>query len=374
MVHRLPIFENPVAFLTKFQPDTPVHFFAPRKLEEKAGEFLRGFPGLVTFAVKSNPAPAVLTHLLQSGIRGFDVASPSEIQSVKDLCPNCALHYNNPVRSHSEIKVAAKSGVTSYSVDTIGELEKLARLVNPTDTETSVRFKLDIEGAAYDFGSKFGACPSEAIDLLRRAEEYGFVTSLTFHPGTQCKDPAAYAKYILAAQEISQGAGVSIRRLNVGGGFPSGRDGNPTDLSAFFSSISDATMSFEQQPDLVCEPGRGMVGDAFSLAVRVKSVRPNAVFLNDGIYGGLSECPSMGVPKFCVVSPEGRIKENSPQDMIVFGPTCDSIDTLTNPIALPHDIAEGDYLIFRSMGAYVTGVSTMFNGYGARETVLVRDL
>ncbi|MBA4351570.1 MAG: ornithine decarboxylase, partial [Rhodobacter sp.] len=49
---------------------------------------------------------------------------------------------------------------------------------------------------------------------------------------------------------------------------------------------------------------------------------------------------------------------------IVFGPTCDSVDRLPGEVALPSDIAEGDYVIVQGMGAYSTVTNTRFNGFG----------
>ena len=77
MVSTAPIFDTPAAYLAATKPDAPVHFFAPARLAAKAAEFQRKFPGQVTFAVKANPSPAVLAHLLGAGISGFDVASPA---------------------------------------------------------------------------------------------------------------------------------------------------------------------------------------------------------------------------------------------------------------------------------------------------------
>ncbi len=49
---------------------------------------------------------------------------------------------------------------------------------------------------------------------------------------------------------------------------------------------------------------------------------------------------------------------------IVFGPTCDSVDRLPGEVALPADLAEGDYVIWQGMGAYSTVTNTRFNGFG----------
>lgn len=349
--------------------DLPVHFFAPAILADRLAQFRAGFPGLVTYAVKANPDAAVVTQLWQGGLHGFDVASPAEIELISTLCPGAPLHYNNPVRSGAEIAAGIAAGVVSWSVDDMGELDKLTGLA--PGIEVAVRFKLPVAGAAYNFGAKFGAEPDTAVALLQAVAARGLTPALTFHVGTQCTDPSAWTTYIHAAADIAARAGISIARLNVGGGFPSGRNGQGVDLQPFFDAICGAVTVFPTRPQLVCEPGRGLVGDAFAYAVQVKSVRGERIYLSDGIYGGLSEFPSMGIPAFRIV---GQVAGAPTTPRIVYGPTCDSLDVLPGRVDLPVDLASGDWIVFSATGAYLNGVSTMFNGYGGRTTVMVTDL
>lgn len=372
------IWNSPIAHLVARQPDHPVHYFAPSILRAKARRFINGFNGLVTFAVKANPDPAVLQNLIASGVTAFDVASPNEIKLLHDLAPKVALHYNNPVRSRSEIRFAHERGVRSYSVDGMREFSKLAEIVPSDGVEISVRFRLPVEGAKYDFGSKFGASPREAVELLRTVKDAGFIPSITFHPGTQCEDPQAWHSYITEAARIATEADVTLNRLNVGGGFPCNYNDNTPDLEGFFALI-DNTVSeaFPRNPPaLVCEPGRAMVADAFSHATRVKSINDSEeVYLNDGIYGGLSEFIVIDVLRpFSVISPSGEVRNAPNTPVTVFGPTCDSLDVLPKKIPLPADVQDDDYILFQKMGAYVNCVTTNFNGYGKMETVTVLSL
>lgn len=373
MLHTPIIATTPVAHLRTQNPGLPVHFFAPAVLEAKTQAFLSGFPGLVTYAVKANPAEAVLRQLHAAGLHGFDVASPDEIALCQSICPGAALHYNNPVRSRAEIRVGIAAGVASWSVDADGELAKLVSEGVPLTAEIAVRFRLPVVGAAYDFGSKFGAEPDEAVTLLAEVAAAGYRPALTFHVGTQCTDPAAWTVYMATAAAIAQRAGVAIGRLNVGGGFPSGRNGAVVDLTPFFDAIRAGLRAFPTPPTLICEPGRGLVADAFAYAVQVKSVRGGRVYLDDGIYGGLSEFPSMGLPHATVLGPTGP-RTGKPAPRTVFGPTCDSLDRLPGDPALPDDLAEGDWIIWQAMGAYLTGVTTRFNGYGQWTTAMVQAL
>jgi ornithine decarboxylase len=373
------IWTNPSDFIRTNRPETPVLFFSPAVLQATARRFIDGFPGLVTYAVKSNPEETVVENLAAAGVRGYDVASPFEIRLIKRLCPEAAMHYNNPVRSRSEIAVAVDAGVVSYSVDSASELAKLIEMVPAKGTEITVRFKLPVTGATYNFGAKFGATVELATDLLRKVADAGFIPSLTFHPGTQCVDPQAWEHYIRAAGDIARGAGVKIARLNVGGGFPSHRvTAEAPALEAIFALIDRvATETFgADRPALVCEPGRGLVADAFSVAAPVKAVRDGVhVFLNDGVYGSLFEMPIMGViDRTVVLTPEGVMREGAKRDFIVFGPTCDSIDRLPGELLLASDIAENDYVMFGGMGAYSTVTNTRFNGFGELSIATVLSL
>lgn len=378
------IWSDPVDYLRTVNPNDPVMFLSPAALQAQAHRFLDGFPGLVTYAVKSNPDEAVITNLAAAGVRGFDVASPEEIAMIRRLVPDAALHYNNPVRARHEIVFAVGRDVASYSVDSLSELDKLFAIVpthreNGERVEITARYKQPVAGATYDFGAKFGATEELASEILRRVAERGYTPSLTFHPGTQCVDPQAWEAYIRAAKRIADGAGVRIERLNVGGGFPSHRvQSVAPSLDAIFHLIRRVTAETfgDDAPALICEPGRGLVADSMALCARIKGLRDdNHVFLNDGVYGAFAELPLMGaMDRITAWSPDGTQRTGEIRRRVVFGPTCDSVDRLPGETPLPADIEEGDYLLVQGMGAYSVATNTRFNGFGALQVHMVLDL
>ncbi len=369
------IWQTRHGYLKQCQPDLPVLFFNPQKLAETAKLFLNHFPGLVTYAVKANPDPKVIETLLSSGITSFDVASPVEIDLIKNIAPDATLHYHNPIRSITEIKHAVSKNIRCFSVDRMAELEKLVEHV-PKGAEISVRLKLDLEGAAYDFGSKFGANTADCITLLKHLKNSDYQTSMTFHPGTQCTDPKAWELYIKTCFEITQKADCRLKRLNVGGGFPSFRKTNKPDLCTFFDTIEASVKRYFKTytPDLVCEPGRSISAHGYSLATRVKALDNNNIFLNDGIYSGLTEFRDIGpVDRYHTIAPDGTDRTESHNHYTVFGPTCDSLDQLPAPLSLPSTIKEGDYVLFENMGAYVKSITTQFNGYGHFKEIMISN-
>ncbi|MDO5643174.1 MAG: type III PLP-dependent enzyme [Paracoccus sp. (in: a-proteobacteria)] len=380
MTQQKTVWQNPAEIIRETRPENPVMVFAPTVLQATARRFLNGFPGLVTYAVKSNPDAPVIEALVAAGITGFDVASPAEIDLITRLAPGAARHYHNPVRSRAEISAAVQAGIKAWSVDSASELEKLIGMVPADACEISPRFKLPVSGAIYDFGSKFGATPELAAELLRRVAGAGFIPSLTFHPGTQCTDPGAWEHYIRTARDICDAAGVRARRLNVGGGFPSHRvHGVTPDLEAIFGLIGATTAEVfgDDAPELVCEPGRGLCADSFSLITRVKAVRDGqAIFLNDGVYGGLAELPVVGnLDRVQVFTPEGAPRGGDEAGRVIFGPTCDSVDRLPGELLMAADVQEGDYIVFNGAGAYSVVTNTRFNGFGemTRATALSLD-
>ena len=373
------IWTNLSEYLRAQNPENPVLFFAPSVAQGMARRFIDGFPGLVTYAVKANPGEAMVENLAAAGIRGYDCASPFEIALIRRLAPDAAIHYNNPVRSQQEIAFAVQKGVKSYSVDSRSELAKLIAMVPIDSTEITVRYKLPVAGAAYNFGAKFGATSEMAVELVKEVAAAGFIPSLTFHPGTQCTDPAAWETYIREAALIAERAGVTIARLNVGGGFPNHRvEAILPQLEETFALIDRVTGEAfgALRPLLVCEPGRALCGDAYALASRVKALRDGThVFLNDGVYGALAEMPVIGmIDRMEVVGAGGEKRTGAPVPRIVFGPTCDSIDRLPGELPMPADLAEGDFVVWYGMGSYSTVTNTRFNGFGDLQLATVLNL
>jgi ornithine decarboxylase len=172
-----------------------------------------------------------------------------------------------------------------------------------------------------------------------------------------------------------------VGKLNVGGGFPASYPlSRPAPLEVFFASIAEAvTRSFGKgtEPELECEPGRGLVANSMSLLTRIKLVCSDGddIFLNDGIYGGLMEfmqAPELQ-PPFRVIR-DGRLVEGPTKPWKVFGPTCDPLDVLPAKLDLPIGIRDEDYIEFGTLGAYGIATATMFNGYGDHAVIPVGEV
>lgn len=353
--------------------------FCTDALRDTVERFREGFPGETSYAVKANPQSNVLRALNDFGINEFDAASLGEIAQIYELLPSAKINYNNPIRTFSDLEAAYHEfGVRSFVVDDRQGLQQLLML-GGGDIEVSVRLKLAHQNAAYDFGSKFGAHPQAAAELLKTASGADSIAcvSMAFHPGSQCTNVDVYCQYIDACSATAKSADVTLHRLNIGGGFPLQYVGTQVPaLEQYFESISEqlATAFGNNQPFALCEPGRALVGPCCSLMCEVIHVRENGdVFLSDGVYGSLQEQFLIDSQLPLKVWRDGIVRTVEGPRRNVFGPTCDPSDKLATQYQLTHDIAIGDFVEFGLMGAYGSATATHFNGIAPASYALVEQ-
>jgi ornithine decarboxylase len=359
------------------RPDVPMHCLRPAAIIGAAADFVAGFPGAVLYAVKCNPDPAVLQAVWDGGVRHFDCASAPEVALVHGLFPDAALHFMHPVKSRPALRAAWAAGVRDAVLDSAGELAKIVQETPADDRGLLVRLALPRGRAAYDLSGKFGAPVTEAAALLRAARPHAARLGISFHVGSQCLDPLAWREAMVLAGTAIRRSGVSVDIIDVGGGFPVAYPGSvPPPLGAYFAAIEAAfeELGLPAATRLWAEPGRALVARGVSVAVQVLLRRGDELFINDGIYGSLSDA---GAPGFRfparLVRPVGPAPSAALRDFTVFGPTCDAADRLSAAVALPEDTAEGDWIEIGQLGAYGACLRTGFNGFDAIRSVAVRD-
>jgi ornithine decarboxylase len=374
-------FADAKAVVSALQPEEPVFLFSATELKSRARQFIDNFPGRVTYAVKCNPSAEVIATLASAGIATWDVASVHEMKAVTAVDADALFHYHNPVKSRREIEDAYKTyGCRRFSVDCREEVLKIIDVVGKdASVELAVRLVLPRErgSSAHDFSTKFGAPEHICIELLQQVVAASYQPVLTFHPGSQSKEPQVYVRHIEAAARIAKNAGVSIKKLNVGGGFPANYElSTAPEPEVFFRAIDQAvTRAFgADHPALECEPGRGLVATCMSLLTAVKLVCTDGddLFINDGVYGGLMEymqAPDLK-PPFRLIR-DGKEIEGVAKSYKVFGPTCDPTDVLPHRLDMYEGIREGDFIEFGTLGAYGLATATRFNGYGNHRIVAV---
>jgi ornithine decarboxylase len=357
------------------RPSEPLYCLRPAVITAAAQRFVAAFPGDVLYAVKCNPEPAVLRAAWAGGVRHYDCASPAEVSLVRSVLPEAAIHYMHPVKSRAAIREAyVRFGVRDFALDSSDELAKLrAETGEARDLGLIVRLALPKGNAAYDLSGKFGAELDDAAALLRAARPLAVRLGIAFHVGSQCLEPLAYRRALERAGEAIRRAGVAVDIVDVGGGFPvSYPDMTPPALGAYMAEIGAgfAALGLPAATRLWAEPGRAIVGAGASVVVQVELRRGLALYVNDGVYGSLSDA---GTPAFRFPVRLLRPSTAAPTAFELWGPTCDSADRMRGPFVLPDDIQEGDYVEIGQLGAYGACLRTAFNGFDRARLVEVSD-
>ena len=363
------------------RPKEPMHCLRPEAIAAAARAFVSGFPGETLYAVKCNPEPAVLRALWAGGVRRFDCASAAEVALVRSMFLEACIHFMHPVKARSAIREAwGRHGVRDFVLDSADELAKILAETGAgaaDDLGLVVRLALPKGEAVYDLSGKFGAGPAEAAALLRAARPHAARLGVSFHVGSQCLEPLAWRRALALAGAVIREAGVPLEIVDVGGGFPVAYPGvEPPALGSFFAEIEAGfeALDLPEGTALWAEPGRALVAAGGSVVVQVQLRRDGALYVNDGVYGALSDA---GLPGFAfpvrLIRPGAPTPSSALRDFALFGPTCDSADRMRGPFPLPDDAREGDWIEIGQLGAYGACLRTGFNGFDRARIVEVRD-
>jgi ornithine decarboxylase len=360
------------------EPSYPVYCLKPRVLEARARRFVELFPGHVLYAVKCNPHPLVLRAFHRAGVRGFDTASLPEIALVRELFDDAEAYFHHPVKAAAQVESAHHVyGVRHFIVDHLVELEKV-RQATHGDRDLVVLVRVATPGgfAEIDLSAKFGATPRHAAELLEAVAAHGFTAGLAFHVGSQCLSPDSYRTALEMVGEVLEHSQTPIRYLDVGGGFPARYPNmEVAPLEAFMAVIAEgwAKLDLPDDCELMCEPGRALVADGCALVTQVQLRKDRNLYINDGIFGSLSELvvTRIMLPARAIRQGGGLAHESA--YFTIFGPTCDSNDVLPRHFRLPADIREGDWIAFDQVGAYSNAAATHFNGFYPETFVEIDD-
>jgi ornithine decarboxylase len=361
-------------FLAEQQPATPCLVFDVDRMEANFKALRAALPlARVYYAVKANPAPQVLERLVRLG-SSFDAAGIEEIETCLAVgAAPATISFGNTVKKVSAIRRAHAAGVSLYAFDAEEELEKLAR--HAPGSRVYCRLLVENGGADWPLSRKFGTTVANARTLMLRAGDMGLdPCGLSFHVGSQQTKTASYeaaiGKVAMLFTDLRE-AGVNVRMVNLGGGFPTPyRDAVPG-IDAFSLAIMNAmTQHFGNAlPEMLIEPGRFIVGDAGVVSAEVVLVSRKDrddpvrwVYLDIGRFGGLAETEGEAI-KYRITTPYDGGADGP---VTIAGPTCDGADILyeRSNYRLPLALQCGDKVELHATGAYVTTyASQRFNGF-----------
>jgi ornithine decarboxylase len=340
----------------------------------------------IYYAVKANPHKAVISLLAELGAF-FDIASCHELDLVMSLgvTPDRML-YGNTIKKAKDIEYFYEKGVRMFATDSEEDLRNIASFA--PHSKIYVRIIMEESPTAdWPLSRKFGCHSDMAYDLLILAQSLGLEPyGISFHVGSQQRDigqwddALAKTKYLFSS--LKEEKNIHLKMINMGGGFPASYIQPSNDLSEYASEIHKyLTDDYGSElPLIVLEPGRSLVGNSGILITQVILVSRKSysalnrwVYLDAGTFNGLIETLNESI-KYPIVS--GRVVSDSEEeeDVILAGPTCDSMDILyqDHKYQLPIDLKTGEKLYVLSTGAYTASyASVSFNGFPPIKTYIM---
>jgi ornithine decarboxylase len=333
-------------------------------------------PGVdLHYALKPLPHAAVVACLRDEGAF-FDLATTGEVELVKaqGIAPERCIH-THPIKRDSDIRDALRYGVSLFVADNPDEIRKFVRYRKRAELLIRVSFRSPT--AIVDLSRKFGCAPGAVLGLIELARSLGIrVRGLSFHVGSQAGDPGKHVEAVRACTDLVAEALLaglpSLDILDIGGGFPVAYSEPVPTIDAFCAPIRAELARLPAHVRVIAEPGRFIAAPA---AIAVASVMGRAqrdgrwwYYLDDGLYGSYS-----GQLFDHAKYPVTALRQGGELfPSVLAGPTCDSIDVIDDSLLLP-ELAIGDLVVGRMMGAYTWASATDFNFFQRAKVVVMNE-
>lgn len=328
----------------------------------------------VFYAIKANPHRRILELMRDLG-SNFDVASDGEIMELSSLgVDGSRMIYANPMKTVNGLRACRNAGVGKMTFDSAGEIDKMAR--ECPGVTVLLRIRIDNSSAHVDLNKKFGAAREQALELLLKARDAGLdVAGIAFHVGSQTTSADPYLYALDIAREIFEeaaAAGMQLRIMDIGGGFPIPEPKVRFNLQEMLNQINARLDEDFPGVEIWAEPGRFICGTAVNLITSVIGVTERGgqpwYFLDEGLYGTFS-----GVLfdqwDFKLIS----FKEGEQVAATFAGPSCDSLDIMFRGKMTVRQ-EEGDLILVPICGAYTSASATTFNGFSKANFVVWEDV
>lgn len=369
------ISEEKFAFIKDFCKDkeTPFLVLDLDVIKAKFIELRTYFPiAKPYFAVKACPSDEVLKLLHELG-SNFDVATVYELDQLLNLGVSPErMSYGNTIKKIKDIAYAYEKGIRLFVTDCEIDLRNLAQ--HAPGANVFFRVMTDNSGADWPLSRKFGSHPDVIYSLVLLARDLGLVPyGLSFHVGSQQRDIGQWDEAIARCYYIFNAAkecGIELKMINLGGGFPANYLTPTNPIEIYTQEIARYIQEDfgDNMPEIIIEPGRSLTADAGIIVSEVIMVAEKAkyntnrfVFVDIGKFGGLIETIEESIKYPIYFDKEGMNEE-----VILCGPTCDSMDILyeDTKYPMPDTIEPGDRMYVFTAGSYTQSYSSVyFNGF-----------
>ncbi|HEY5716466.1 MAG TPA: diaminopimelate decarboxylase [Psychromonas sp.] len=368
---------------------TPAYIYSRATIERHWQAFDRAagqHPHLICYAVKANSNLAILNLMARMG-SGFDIVSVGELMRVIQAGGDPKkVVFSGVGKTEAEISAALQANILCFNVESISELYRINGVAKELNVKApiSIRINPNIDAGTHPYIStglkenKFGIEIERAAEVYQIAQELEFleVKGVDCHIGSQLTEIAPFLealdKLLILIDQLAE-QGITISHLDLGGGLGVPYDKEtPPEPSEYMTAIIDRMAG--RNLKLIFEPGRAIMANAGVLVTKVEFLKLNDhknfaivdAAMNDLIRPALYSAWQNIIPLNRHYN-DGKDRPVRTYDIV--GPICETGDFLGKERQL--GLAEGDYLIIRSAGAYGATMSSNYNSRCRAAEILV---
>ncbi|KZY56656.1 pyridoxal-dependent decarboxylase, exosortase A system-associated [Erythrobacter sp. HI0063] len=374
---------------------TPLFVYSSAMMSRRVADLRAAMPERlkINYAIKANSFAPVLAHMAGL-VDGLDIASGGELDMVREAGIDCArVSFAGPGKRDSELEKAILHGAT-LNLESEGEAERALAIAERTGKtpRLAVRVNPDFElkgsgmkmgGGAKPFGVDAERVPALARHIVDAGAEW---RGLHIFTGSQALDAEAVvdaqANVLDLAHRIVEKAGVSLPKLNMGGGlgipyFPGDAPIDTARIGAALEERFAALPDAMADTDFFIELGRYLVGEAGVYLTRIvdrKTSHGETYLVTDGgLHHQLAASGNFGtvVRRNYPVAIATRFAEEKAEIANVVGCLCTPLDRLADKAHLPHAVP-GDIVAVFCAGAYGASASpSAFLGQGPAAEIML---
>ncbi len=341
----------------------------------------------ISFAVKSNPNPALLGWM-RDQVDQLDVSSGGEFALGRQTGWQPGLiSFTGPAKREAELRAAISGGVGELVLESLREARLADAIAAELGRVQPVMIRLAPARVPKGFGDQMAGRPSPfGIDVENAPTELPQIATLPnlriiglhIYSGTQSLKSEAICEnwriFMQVFSEICVSLDLRPGKLIFGSGLgiPYHPGESELDLAAIAAGVGPDLDAFRADPRfadtrLVLELGRYLVGPAGWFLARVVSVKQSRgsriAICDGGLNANLAASGNFGMVLrrnyviHRVGGDEGGTRPDEPQD--ISGPLCTSIDKLGSRVLLPR-LDEGDLIAIHGCGAYGPTASPLY--------------
>ena len=370
---------------------TPLYVYSAANLRGRVELLQREFaatPTTICYAVKANPALAILKLVAETGC-GFDIVSGGELERVRRAAPEALgrVVFSGVGKQAWEMDAALTAGILLFNVESEAELELLSERAVALNKSAKVALRVnpDVFAETHPYIStglrehKFGIAIERARAVYARAAKLKGIepVGVSVHIGSQIREVAPFAESLQRVAALVaelRADGLKINYVDAGGGFGIEYGSAAFDPAAraaeYAVAIRGVMVGLDAQ--LLLEPGRFLVAQAGALLTRVLYTKQNGAkkfvivdaAMNDLIRPALYQAHHEIVP--VVRESRGTVIAD------IVGPVCETGDFFARYRELA-ELRTGELAVLLDAGAYGMSLASNYNSRGRAAEVLIEN-